>query len=108
MRTAQDVLSSLADTLAFLDEGVGSPPPGSPIRHQIIARALAVAAYGQGIEDDLAAARLGRVIDESSWGLLDLKDDPAQEAVLDFLYEIGLKAAAGFPEAMPEGLTWKD
>ena len=104
MRTAHTVLSSLWDTLAFLDVGEGALPKTSVLRHQIIARAVAFAAYGQGLDDDLAAARLGRIIDESSAGLFCLWGAEDEGAVLDFLAEIGLRAAAGAPRHVPEWL----
>jgi hypothetical protein len=106
MRTAHDVLVCLAETLSFLENQECRLPVGSPLRHQIIARAVAVAAYGSGVENDIAAARLGKVIEESSRGLLGLAGDPAEQAVLDFLYEIGLRAAAGFADAQTPGLSW--
>lgn len=99
MRTSRVVLECLFETLSALDRGPCAIAAGSPMRHQIIARAVAEAAYGRSISDNMTAARLGKIIDESAEGLHALLGSPRQRAAMTFFEEIGLKEAAGLPGA---------
>ncbi|MGO4851250.1 hypothetical protein [Phaeovulum sp. W22_SRMD_FR3] len=90
--------------MAFLDSGDGALPRNSVLRHQIIARAVAFEAYGRGIDNDLAAARLGKMVDDCALDLFLLWGAQEEMAVLVFLEEIGLKDAAGMPAQIPQWL----